>query len=391
MLHAVAVEEHATRPARLVDVAREAGVSLPSVSRVLHGGAPVSEEMRARVLLAVERLHYLPNAAARALKVGHTSVITVVLSETTRHGYAATLQGVEEAARLAGYSVLIVIVEDGSVEAAQRAVDLSVAHNAAGVIVLEFDEPGERALDLMPRERPTVSVGSADQRERFAPHAFIDDQVGARAAVEHLLGLGHETVHTVAIPGQGRRSARVLGWERALAERHAPEGRFLQGTWEPESGYRAARTLVAAGPVTAVLCGNDEIAFGMIRGLEDLGRAVPGDVSVVGFDDVPVARFWRPALTTVRQDFVALGRQSFDLLLGRLDDRPVAADAEPTRPAPATTPATTARAEPELVVRSSTGAPRRSRTAATTRSWVPGTPLPTARGVNYGSGVPDER
>ena len=139
-------------PARLVDVARAAGVSLPSVTRVLHGSAPVSDAMRERVLSAVARLNYHPNQAARALKVGQSAVISVVLTETTRHGYAATLQGVEEGARAAGYSVLIVIVEDESREAAQRAVDLSVSHNAAGVIVLEFD----RAAAKIGRDRKSV-------------------------------------------------------------------------------------------------------------------------------------------------------------------------------------------------------------------------------------------
>ncbi|GAB2575501.1 LacI family DNA-binding transcriptional regulator [Microlunatus antarcticus] len=335
--------EQTSGPARLVDVAREAGVSLPSVTRVLHGSAPVSDAMRDRVLAAVATLNYHPNQAARALKIGSSSVISVVLSETTRHGYAATLQGVEEAARTAGYSVLIVIVEDESPGAARRAVDLSVAHSAAGVVVLEFDRAGENVLGLVPRDLATVSVGSADPRPRDAPHAYIDDHLGARDAVHHLLDLGHETVHMVAIPGRGQPSARVAGWAEALAGRGAPRGLLLQAAWGPESGYAAAQRLLDdEATVTAVLCGNDELAFGVIRGLQDAGREVPGQVSVVGFDDIPLARFWAPALTTVRQDFVALGHRSFALLHARLEDRPVAS---------------TARAEAPLVVRQSSGPP----------------------------------
>lgn len=300
--------------------------------------------MRKRVFEAVERLNYVPNEAARALKVGRSAVIAVVLSETTRHGYAATLQGIEEAARAAGYSVLINIVADDSPEAARKSVNLTQAHNTAGTIVLEFDRPGEMVLSLIAEDRVVVSVGGADPRERRVPHAFIDDGVGAEAAVDHLLDLGHETVHLVAIPSLGQVSGRVVGWERALVRRGAPVGRLVQAEWTPQSGYLAVQELMSVGDrVTAVLCGNDEVAFGVIRGLEDLGLDVPSDVSVIGFDDIPVAQFWKPALTTVRQDFVALGHRTFALLQGRLDG--LANESM-------------SRSEPELIVRSSTGPAR---------------------------------
>lgn len=323
----------------IADVARAAGVSVPTVSRVLTGSIPVSPERRARVMRAIQELGYRPNGAARALVQGRQPLIAVFAGNTTHYGYARTIQGIEEAARAAGFIVVITVVDTDEPTAVGTAVDLVLSQPVAGAVVLEFDPPGVAALDALPRTLPIVAA-AASNRRADVPHTVLDDRAGAREATWYLLDLGHRTVHHVAIPPSGRPSGRSVGWAEALDEAGAPVPVAFQATWEAESGYRAGKALAAAPDVTAVLCGNDELAIGVLRAMAEAGRRVPEDVSVVGFDGHPLGALWTPPLTTVEQDFVELGRQAFGLLRARLEgeDGPDSLSA-PTR----------------LVVRGSTG------------------------------------
>lgn len=305
-----------TRAPSITDVARLAGVSVPTVSRVLTGSVPVSAERTDRVMAAIRELGYRPNGAARALVTGRQSVIAVLASNTTRYGYATTLQGIEEAARLAGFIVMITVIETEEPDAVQAAVDLALSHPVAGVVVLKFDPPGAAALHQLPDGLPVVAASGG--RGDGVPHAVLDDTAGAMAATDYLLGLGHRTVHYVAVPTSGRRAGRATGWKRALTRAGVEVPPVLDAGWEPERAYEIGRGLARRDDVTAVLCGNDELAMGLMRGLHEAGRVVPGDISVVGFDGHPMGRFWTPALTTVEQDFADLGRRSFALLGGLL-------------------------------------------------------------------------
>ena len=132
--------------------------------------------------------------------------------------------------------------------------------------------------------------------------------------VDYLLGLGHRTVHHVRVPPSRKEDGRTTGWRRALVAHGAPVPKPLDASWEPDTGRVIGRELAADPEVTAVFCGNDEIAMGVIRGLADRGKSVPRDVSVVGFDDHPLAQMWSPPLTTVKQDFAGLGTRAYDLL-----------------------------------------------------------------------------
>ena len=199
-----------------MDVAAEAGVSVSTVSRVLTGRVPVSAKLRTRVDDAVKRLGYHPNAAAQALVSGRRSTIAVVARNTLRYGYAATLQGIEEAARTAGYVITITVVESDAEEELARAVDLVMSQPLAGAIVIEFDEIGVHTLQALPASLPVVAAAGARQRRTARPHAFLDDYAGGFAATEYLLGLGHKTVHHVAIPATRERSGRSWGWRSAL-------------------------------------------------------------------------------------------------------------------------------------------------------------------------------
>ena len=297
----------------IADVARLAGVSVPTVSRVLNDPEQVRPERRQRVLEAIELLHYRPSAAARALASRQSRTIAIVAGNTSQYGYAATIEGIEENARAQGYAVTITVIESADPAHVSRAVSQVLTQGPAGVVVLKFDHQGVAVLKAMPKTLPVVAVSGVKTRD--VPHALIDEMHAAQALTEHLLGLGHKSVLHVRVPPSRREDGRTTGWRKALANAGAPIPPMIDATWEPESGRLAGLRIADDPGVTAVFCGNDEIAMGVIRGLTECGLRVPDDVSVVGFDDHPLAAMWSPALTTVHQDFVSLGRRAFELLL----------------------------------------------------------------------------
>jgi DNA-binding LacI/PurR family transcriptional regulator len=336
------------RPPVIADVARHAGVSVPTVSRVLTGAARVSEEKRRRVELAIAELGYRPSGTARALKLGLARTVAVLAGNTSRHGYAMTLEGIEEGARAAGHAVLISVIEDAEPGTVAAAMESVLAQPLAGVVVLTFDPPGVAALAALPRDLPIVAVAGA--RATGIAQVVIDEDAGAAELTRHLLTAGHDTVHHVSVPPSSRREdGRTRGWRRALREAGAAIPPVVAATWDPSSGVTIGGELADRPDVTAVFCGNDEIAMGVIRGLAERGRSVPDDVSVAGFDDHPLARLWSPPLTTVRQDFARLGQEAFALLARQID----AVQNRAPRPA-----ARLVRHAAPLLVRESTG-PRR--------------------------------
>ncbi|MGW1719817.1 LacI family DNA-binding transcriptional regulator [Streptomyces sp. NPDC002156] len=333
------------KAASIRDVAQAAGVSYQTVSRVLNGHPNVREETRNRVEAAIESLGFRRNATAFALASGVTRSVTVLTSNTTLYGYAATLQGLEETASAAGYSlgVKVLTPEDDL----DRTIS-SAAAGGGGLMVIGFDRLGASALRRVPADVPCAAVVEAPPHGRRPPRPAVwaDDREAARAATAYLLQLGHRTVHYVAIPTSvgTRRSEgpRAQGWRKALEEAGItpPEPHGGKG-WDAQAGYDEGEQLARDPGVTAILCGNDELALGVLRALHHAGRSVPGDVSVIGFDDAPHAGFVTPALSTVRMDFQGLGRDAFALLRGQLES-----DYEP----PARTFAGT-----DLVIRESSG------------------------------------
>jgi DNA-binding LacI/PurR family transcriptional regulator len=272
---------------------------------------------------AIETLGFRRNATAFALASGVTRSVTVLTSNTTLYGYAATLRGLEEAARTAGYplGVKVLTPEDDL----DRTVSSAVA-DGGGLMVIGFDRLGASALRGVPADVPCAAVVEAPPRGRRPPRPAVwaDDREAARAATAHLLQLGHGTVHHVAIPSSTgtRRSGgpRAQGWRAALDEAGVtpPTPHGGKG-WDARAGYAEGERLARDPEVTAILCGNDDLALGVLRALHHAGRSVPGDVAVIGFDDAPHAGFLTPALSTVRMDFRGLGRDAFALLRGQLE------------------------------------------------------------------------
>lgn len=296
----------------MVDVAARAGVSYQTVSRVVNGHPSVAIETRRRVEEAIEALEFRPNGAARALVTGQGSTVAVMASNTTLYGYAAILEGIEQAARQSGSTTTITVLDRDEPEDIAFAVRQILAQPLMGVIGLTHDHIGLAAMRLVPAS--VVGVGAGGSGSETRVQVTLEERKGAAMATQHLLDLGHRTVHHVAIPNDLHVTERSLGWGEALraAGREAPE--VIRATWLPGSGYEAGLELGRRGDVTAVLAGNDDLAVGVIRGLFDAGRRVPDDVSVVGFDDQPYTAYLRPTLTTVRQDFREMGRTAVALL-----------------------------------------------------------------------------
>ncbi|NGO69312.1 LacI family DNA-binding transcriptional regulator [Streptomyces boncukensis] len=301
----------------MADVARRAGVSSQTVSRVSNGDRAVVERTRQRVLEAMKELGYRPNSAARALKRGTFHTLGVITTGLATTGNVRTLEAIAACASREGYAVTLLPLDAptrGGVEGAfTRLGELAVD---AFVLIMEVHLLDTAQLTLPPQAK--VVVADSDAGDRF-PVVDTDQHQGARAAVRHLLELGHPTVWHVAGPedsfAAGRRTA---AWEAALRRAGCPAPPPLRGDWTAESGYRAGLRLAAEGDCTAVFVSNDQMALGVLRALHEAGRRVPEDVSVVGFDDIDEAASFIPPLTTVRQDFARVGELCVDAVLGAL-------------------------------------------------------------------------
>jgi len=311
-------EREAARTGRVApvmsDVARVARVSPMTVSRVLNDHPSVRPETRERVLAAIADLDYRRNPAARALVTRRSQTVGVVAFDATLYGQAATVRGVEHAARDAGYFVSIASVKEIDARSIREVVDSLVGQSVEGLVVV-----APRASTLQELRDRTVGVPmvvAGGSHRSGLPTAGADQEAGGRRATKHLLFRGHRTVWHVAGPEDWDDArGRLAGWQAALADAGAIEPRVLRGDWSAASGWRAGTELARHRDVTAVFVANDQMALGLMLAMKQAGRRVPEDVSVVGFDDIPEAAFYDPPLTTIRQDFEELGRRSVGLLL----------------------------------------------------------------------------
>ncbi|MFV0253384.1 MAG: LacI family DNA-binding transcriptional regulator [Beutenbergiaceae bacterium] len=349
----------ASLPARptLADVAREAGVATVTVSRVLEGSDKVALQTRERVTAAMQRLGYFGNAAATQLVSGRTPTIGVVTSNITDYGYASTMRGIEGRARQRDMSMLISVIEDTSDTDIRQAVGTVASRAVAGVIVIDYDDAAHAVIPHMPPYLPVVTTTrpNAGHLDVVRPHVFIDEYNGAVAATEYLIELGHRSIFVIAPPKKEPVERRSDGITDALTAARLPHFPVVRcPTWRPESGYAAAQELLDSygEVVTAIACGNDELALGAMRAIAERGLRVPDDISIVGFDDNPLAAYCNPGLTTVAQDFTALGFAAFDLLAEVISGNDV------VDPPPLAT---------ELIVRESTAPPHPERGLAVPR------------------------
>jgi DNA-binding LacI/PurR family transcriptional regulator len=319
------VEQKTTRDPAMTDVARLAGVSHQTVSRVLNNHPNVREQTRLRVQAAIKELDYRPNRAARALVTGKTQLIGVVAQNSTLYGPASLLSAFEEAAGEAGFAVSVGRVKVLDRESIAAAVERHRDQRVAGIVVIAPNSSAADALADVPAGVPLVTVDG--DPDRPTPLVTVDQAAGAFDATTHLLEAGHQTVWHVSGPADWFDAAgRVQGWRRALEAVNAEVPPVVTADWSAAAGYRAGQMLARMPEVTAVFCSNDHLALGLLRALSERGRRVPHDVSVVGFDDVPEAAYFIPPLTTVRPDFAAVARETLGLLLEQVSD------GETTRP-----------------------------------------------------------
>jgi DNA-binding LacI/PurR family transcriptional regulator len=307
----------------MADVAKEAGVSHQTVSRVLNDHPNVRADTRARVEEAISRLGYRRNLVARALVTKRSRMLGVVSFDTTLYGPASTIYGIEQAARTAGYFVSIVSLKSLDATSVREAIDYLTEQGVDGVVVVAPQRSAGRALESLPSGTPAVAVEGTHRADVSV--VCIDQFEGARLATRHLLDLGHETVwHVSGPPDWLETEGRLAGWRTTLEAAGRPVPPPLPGDWSPRTGYEAGRRLAAMDEVTAVFAANDQMALGVLRALSEEGVKVPDRMSVVGFDDIPESEFFSPPLTTVRQDFDAVGRRCIEALLRQIDSGPVA-------------------------------------------------------------------
>jgi DNA-binding LacI/PurR family transcriptional regulator len=335
----------AQRAPVMADVARLAGVSHQTVSRVINGQDNLRPATRRRVEEAIRQLGYRPNSAARALVTKRSATIGVIGSKSGFWGPSSVHRTVQAAGREAGFFVSSVNVPDLTRDAVRDAVDHLRDQGVEGIVLIAAnDEALEVARAQEPSGLPVVVVEGSLYKARWT--VGVDQSAGAELATRHLLDLGHTEIVHLAGPLQWTEArARLQGWQNAMHGAGLRPSPHLEGDWTAASGYRAGAEIAHRTDVTAVFAANDQMALGLLRALWEAGRSVPGDVSVVGFDDIPEAEFLVPPLTTVRQDFIEVGHRAIEILQAALAEPDPGAE-QPER-----------LIQPELIVRVSTAAP----------------------------------
>lgn len=338
-----------TRPPSLKDVARKAGVSYQTVSRVINDGPRVSIVTRDRVLEVIAELGYRRNDAARALVTSRSRTIGVISDASPRFGPVSTLAAVESAARKAGYTALVVTMSNPSRDVVADIFREFTERGVEGVVVIAPRVPMAHVAQETSADIPVVMLAPGEASHDGITVFFEDQELGARLAVRHLVHLGHRDIAHLAgsqewLDGQ----VRLRGWQTELQVQDIPAGKIRYGDWSGESAYRIGQEMVAEGLPSSIFIASDLMALGFLRALYEAGASVPRDISVVGFDDNEFAPQVHPPLTTVRQSFATVGARCMEILLGLIEGRDVD-----------TTPAT-----PQLIVRRSAAAPPRCQGSA---------------------------
>lgn len=325
----------------MADVARLAGVSHQTVSRVINGSPSIRPATKARVESAIEELGYRPNTAARALVTRRSGIIGVVGSNSGLYGPASIQRSVQEAARAAGYFSSLVPLAEVTLDEVHSALDYLARQSVEAIVMIVGQEDALEVIHSTTAGVPLIVV-EGDLSGRGLT-VGVDQIKGARQATGHLVDLGHRAIDHVAGPmtyteAKGRRS----GYEAAMRDAGLVAGELWEGDWTPASGYRIGREIVQRGGTTAVFVANDQMAIGVMHAFAEAGVRIPEDISVVGFDDIPESGYLNPGLTTVKQDFRVLGQRAIDLVTKTLEG----------------SPANVPLLAPELIIRASTAPPQ---------------------------------
>jgi len=305
----------------LHDVAEQAQVSYQTVSRVINNHPHVSKETRHRVLQVIEELGYRPNRAARSLVTQRSCTLGVISFGTDHYGPAQMTANVERHARARGYNLVLSNIETATAQTIKTAVDGLSGQLVDGLVLitpvlgLSYDE-----LNTLCAGIPFVQIDT--ELGAHIPSVVIDQRYGSQLATQHLIDLRHRNICEIRGPQTWFSAiARHEGWLSTLQAAGIPPLASVEGNWTAASGYMATCELLKQGiSFSALVVGNDQMALGAMRALREHGLRVPDDVSVVGFDDIPEAPFFEPPLTTIRQDFAALGEQSVEYLIALINN-----------------------------------------------------------------------
>ncbi len=299
----------------LRDVARLAGVSHQTVSRVINGSEDVLPETRANVEAAIKELGYRPNAIARSMARGQTHTLACISPNLTDYTFASVIEGAETEARQHDYFLLSSSATDP--QAFHALVDELVGHRRVdGLIVI--NPYSDDRFQHIPEKFPVVFVGAQSHEQKISS-VCLDDEKVAYEATRHLISLGHTDIALVTGPMEEDCSLdRTEGYRRALQEAGIPfdDSKIIEGDWSATSGQDALLSFVEQGRVpTAVFAQNDRMAMGVLRAARDVNIKVPTQLAVIGVDDMPLSSYFDPPLTTMRQDMPRIGQEATRMLL----------------------------------------------------------------------------
>ncbi|MBE2225066.1 MAG: LacI family DNA-binding transcriptional regulator [Anaerolineae bacterium] len=327
------------------EVAQTAGVSTQTVSRVVNGRPDVSPDTRQHVQEVIDQLGYQPSKIARSLIQGQSFSLGVVSSNISLYGPSHVLQGIQETAKEMGYSLMLHILPDPEVYEAKKLLREIMSYHVDGIL-WAMPEIGQNR-DWIQQELSNLSVPIAFLNVQPRPNqatVIIDNRAGGRLATKHLLEQGRQNIGIITGPmSWWEARQRELGWREELVAngRSVDESYITHGDWTPSSGERGIRMLLDWHPeMDAVFACNDQMALGAMKIARQMGRRIPEDLAIVGFDNIPEAPYFDPALSTVYQDLTEMGREGVKQLLAMINNP------DAYRPDPI-------RIQPELIVRDS--------------------------------------
>lgn len=302
------------RTVTIKDVAAKAGVSVATISRVLNGKGPVREATHERVIETARALRYVPHGAARSLSTRRTNTIGLLLPDLHGEFFSEIIRGIDAEARRTGYHLLVSGFHSDQDE--MSAVLGAMRGRVDGLIVMSPDREAMTLCAQLPLGLPTVLLNSTGDTARTIT---IDNYGGAVAMVKHLLSLGHRTIAFITGPEQNAdASERLRGYCDAVG---GAAHQVLRGDFGEQTGYAAGRELLQAPErPSAIFAANDAMAIGALSALREAAVDVPRQIALAGFDDVPIARYLTPPLTTVNVAIAELGRRAFELVEQRLHD-----------------------------------------------------------------------
>lgn len=310
----------------IYDVAREANVSMATVSRVVNGNPNVKPSTRKRVMETIERLGYRPNAVARGLASKKTTTVGVIIPDISNPFFAELTRGVEDIAKMYHYNIIL----GNSDRQKPKELDLIntlLEKQVDGLLFMGSDVTEDHAKVFSTANIPVVLCATTDPKRQI-PSVNINHRLAASEATQHLLEGGHRRIALIMGPSTDpqRSYAKFLGYQEALeaADIELDPSLVVESDYRYESGYKCMQQLLELEqPPTAVLCVNDELAVGAIHAIQDSGRQVPDDIEVIGYDNIPLASMVRPLLTTVGQPMYDLGAVAMRLLTKYMNNEPV--------------------------------------------------------------------